>query len=163
MKTFKREIEYPTLILLCIAALLVLVILGGTLWAFGSGRALSVGSSRMREADQRAIGSLLPETEALFSDMGILRARTADKNPIVIVISPVFPYGAQDLPFREELVSKNRSMRVAVLDWFSSRTLKEISSLGEDRVKVELIERINSLLVLGKIDRLWFSDYMVLD
>ena len=61
------------------------------------------------------------------------------------------------------MTGKTRAIRRVILEWFASRKLEEIVSLGEKQVKAALIEEINNLLVLGSIEYLYFSDYLVLD
>ena len=45
----------------------------------------------------------------------------------------------------------------------ASRTLEEITSAGEKQVKDQLLEEINRLFVLGRINTLYFGDYLVLE
>jgi flagellar basal body-associated protein FliL len=163
MKNKYRKPDWLTISLLAVAALIVLVIVTGTAWALATGRVRSLSSEDLRDADLESIRTGAADGMAIFADVGVLRARTADKEMVVIVISPLFPYPSADIAFREELVSKNRAIRVAVLDWFSSHTLRELTGLGEERVKEALVTEMNELLVLGKITKVWFGEYMVLD
>ena len=48
------------------------------------------------------------------------------------------------------------------LDYFARHTQKEILSLGEKKVKEELLFKINEQLVMGKISALYFDDYIFL-
>ncbi|WP_255944972.1 flagellar basal body-associated FliL family protein [Brucepastera parasyntrophica] len=54
-------------------------------------------------------------------------------------------------------------MRSIILDWFSRRTLAEITGMGEAKIKQELIQEINRDLVLGQVSVLYFEQFMVLD
>lgn len=163
--------RFASLVLLIIALFLVFIIASGTVWACvrGSG---SKGSSSgkplfSRTADSSAIEAARNAGEsaktALFSDIGPLRAATADGDGTVIVLEPHFPYPADDIAFREELVKKTRTARAWILDWFASRSVRELKSLGEEGVKKAIIDGVNGLLVLGSLDTVWFSEFMVLD
>jgi len=70
--------------------------------------------------------------------------------------------GMDDLAFREELVQKTRILRTSILGWFAAHSLSEINKLGEAGVKRELLVVINANLVLGRIEILYFDDFMVL-
>lgn len=178
--------RFASLVLLVIVVFLVFIIASGTVWACtrpsGSrGAAVSQSGKRlfspgddaaaiksaqdaasdMTAGESTAAGS--SAAEALFSDVGLLRAATADKDGTVIVIQPYFPYPGDDVAFREELVKKTRAIRACVLDWFASRTVREVKKLGEAGVKRALLDAVNGILVLGSLDTVWFSEFMVLD
>ena len=157
-------------VLLIIAALIVLVIVVGTLWAFAGGHVT------IRSAEGRSLSPVMddPDAEsvlrgdesgatAVYTDLGTIRAPTGDSRPVTIVITAYYPYPAGDSAFEEELVAKNRAIRRIFLEWFASRSLEEITSLGEKEVKAQLLEEINRLFVLGRIDVLYFGDYLVLE
>lgn len=165
-----RPFGFLSLVLAIIVVFLVFIIVSGTFWAFSHDAARSRGESRSLFAGGK--GNPVPEDviaadpagkTAIFADIGTLRAATADKNVVTVVIMPFFPYPSDDVPFREELVQKSRTIRTFILDWFHVRTVKELGKLGEREVKAALIDGINSLLVLGKIDALYFSEYMVIE
>jgi flagellar protein FliL len=158
---------FPSVILLILLAFVASMIAVGTVWAFASGkraqseRSLFAGG-KPNPSPEEVVASSGGAT-AVFADIGPLRAATADKRPVTIVITPFMPYKADDLAFREELVKKTRAMRSFILDWFRSRTVGEIGRLGEAGVKESLVDGINGMLVLGSIDSLYFGEYMVLE
>jgi flagellar basal body-associated protein FliL len=153
---------------------LVLFIAVGSIWSFATGRARpgasSVSSSKTlfdngkkNPAPAAVSSSDVTGKTAVFPGIGLLRAATADKKPVTIVVSPFIPYPSDDIPFGEELVSKTMAMRASVTGWFRARTIKEIKKLGEAGVKKQLIDAINSHLVLGKISSIYFEEYLVLE
>lgn len=163
-----------SLCLAIVAAALVLFIAIGTVWGFASGRARLGANRKPAERNLFVGGKRNPAPEevaardgsgktAIFADIGVLRAATADARPVTIVVSPFLPYPADDVPLSEELVSKNRANRAAIAGWFRSHTLKEITRLGEDGVKRELLELVNANLVLGKLQSMYFEEYMVIE
>lgn len=162
MNSSGRRVE---LMLAFVAAILVVVLAAGTVWAFASGRARPGSGSD--GAGQNLYGGDVPKPDpdgktALFGDIGVLRAKTADSEPVSVVVSPFIPYPSDDLAFREELVQKTRIFRTSILGWFAAHSLSDIRKLGEDGVKRELIAVINANLVLGKIGILYFDEFMVL-
>ena len=181
-----RKGDFASTVLLAVAAAIFLCIVSVTVWAFASGKAHPGSRSRFQDrsdstpsgaAGGRALfdgGAHNPAPDkvlaadasgktAIFADIGLLRARTADSAPITVVLSPFIPYPSDDVAFREELVSKTRSMRSLILDWFAARKIGEIDALGEKKVKQSLIDGINSLLVMGKIDTVFFEEYFVIE
>lgn len=163
--------RFLSIVLLIVAAFVVFIIASGTVWACvrASGTSASPTGKRLfsSKTDSAAIESALnadatPDA-ALFSDIGPLRASTTDGDGTVIVIQPYFPYPSDDIAFREELVKKTRTVRAGILDWFASRTVGEIKRLGEAGVKQAILDVVNGVLVLGKLDTVWFSEFMVLD
>lgn len=158
----QRKIEPIVFLLLVIALGLFVTIVAGTLFALASPkrRALPSHSGRSLLGSGAGQGEF---NKSLYGDLGLLRASTADIERYVIVISPWIPYPEDNIPFREELVSKKRAIRTLILRWFSERTLAEITEQGEEGVKAALIREINALLVLDKIEALWFSEYAVFD
>lgn len=167
----KRRMEAVTVVLLIVAVLLLAGIVAGTLWAFAGGhvriredggRSLFSLRSRDPAADDVVRGDASGNT-AVFTELGTLRAKTADEHTATVVVSVYFPYPANDLAFEEEITGKSRSIRRVVLEWFATRTLEEIDSMGEQGVKKALLGEINGLFVLGRIETLYFGDYMVFE
>ncbi len=156
--------------LLIVAATLTLVILTGTVWALanrGAAGGSSLKSGSNRDPSAALLSSGLVDGMAILADIGTLRIPMnrgrGDGLPVTVVLTPFLPYPADDIAFREELVSKTRSIRAAIRAWFSARTLEEIETLGESAVKDALLAEINGLLVLGSVGKLFFTEYMVLD
>jgi flagellar basal body-associated protein FliL len=174
----RKNSSFLTLCLVIVASALILFVVAGTIWAFASGKAHPgsglLGAKTRTERSLFAGGKKNPSKDevladnsgskaGIFADIGTLRAGTADKKPVTVIILPFFPYPPDDIAFREELVSKTRAMRSSIQNWFHSRTIKEISKIGEAGVKAELIKCINANLVLGQITTIYFDEYMVLE
>lgn len=150
-------------ILLLVAIAIFLIVLFGTAIAFISGNA-KPGDGLRKEDPSPA--SLIKETsneKAVFSQIGILRCRTADDPPIPLVISPYFPYPADDRPFYEELSKKKQKLQLLISDYIESYTMAELLNTGENAIKQDLIDIINMELVLGEIEFLYFAEYIFLE
>ncbi len=98
-----------------------------------------------------------------FTLLGVLRTGTRDDPSIPVVVEPWFHYDSSDVPFYQELQQKSRKIRTVVTDYFPRYTKEELQRMGEQTVKEQLLTAINSLLVLGKIERLYFNDFAFLD
>jgi flagellar FliL protein len=130
-----------------------------TIIAFASGKA-SLGKN-MRKADPSP--DQFTSDEAVFTGFQQLRFATSDNPPVPVIITPYFTYQNGDTELNEELNMKMRHFRTVFSDYFSAHTQQELLELGEQTIKAELTEQINSELVLGKIKNLYFSEYIFLN
>lgn len=100
-----------------------------------------------------------------FTSLGQIRtASKPDKNgkKTVIVVNAYLEYADNDADFYEELDKNTLKIRNLVSQYFSSFTLEELNSKGEDKINAELLKTINSVLVLQKIQKIYFVDYLFL-
>ena len=105
--------------------------------------------------------------EDAFIDMGQIRvfskkAEGEESSPLVVV-SPWFSYPEGDKQLYEELSSKEKQIKAVVAGYFAALTMDETRCKGEAHVKEELLEIINSNLVMGKIRAVYFNDYIFID
>jgi flagellar basal body-associated protein FliL len=80
-----------------------------------------------------------------------------------VVLTAVFPYHPGDRPFSEELVSRIREFRNITSGYFAALPVEELRRRGESAVKEELLSRYNAVLRLGKIEVLYFNDFMIIE
>ncbi|MDR0476147.1 MAG: flagellar basal body protein FliL [Treponema sp.] len=97
----------------------------------------------------------------VFTGIGRLRLSTADS--VTVILSVNFPYPDKDKAFSEELVSRIGDFRAAAAEYFRRLSAVELRSADESIIKADLLDMFNSLLRLGKIDSLFFSDYRILE
>lgn len=152
--------------LLVLTVLLVLILLGGTLYALAfhdpasgplnGGPAPSPGPARMAPA-------LPVPGESIFTGIGRIRANTADPEPGTVILFITFPYTPEDRAFSEELASKVGNFRDIARDYFASHSEGELRDKAEEAVKGELLQRYNAILRLGRIDALYFNDFMIIE
>jgi flagellar basal body-associated protein FliL len=148
-------------ILIAVALALVLVILGGTLYALFS-RPAPVPQAAPPAPSPEDPGASSPETESrIFTGLGRLRISTAGSG--MVILSVTFPYYPGDRPFAEELASQVRPLREITTAYFTSLSPDELRLKDEALIKEELLDRYNAALRLGRIEVLYFNDYMVLD
>ncbi|MFQ3547663.1 MAG: flagellar basal body-associated FliL family protein [Termitinemataceae bacterium] len=147
-------------ILLLIAALLILLILAGTIYAVLRPR-LPSGSAPKNTSSSATNSIAAPGP--LFTGLGRIRSASADPNPATIIVSVVFPYPADDSAFTEELLSHLEEFKSITRTMFSRYTTAELNRMGEDAIKTELLKRFNGLLRLGSIEVIYFNDYLIIE
>jgi flagellar basal body-associated protein FliL len=165
-------------ILLIILCLLVAAILGGTVFAFVSGKVgpaqktaapasgLAAGTAPATTGTVGATGAAgTGSTAALasnqaFASLGQLRAQT--KDGATVVVSIAFPYNPQDKAFAEELSGKLDSFRNITGSYFEGLEAAKINTSNDGGVKNDLLKLFNAQLRLGRLQALYFSDYMLL-
>ncbi len=150
-------------ILLLIAGSIVIIVIFGTAIAFISGSAKPGKSLRKEDPSPTVLTKKSDDSTSVYSQIGLLRCSTADTPSIPVVVNPYFPYPTADTAFYEELFKKNQKLRYIFTNYFETYTQQELLAAGEDVIKKALIERINAELVLGKIDELYFSEYIFLE
>lgn len=162
---YTEGIDIPVLILLVIAALLVLGILAGTLYAFAAGiwPADGAETAGSRTGNGAAVsGAEIPDTAYL--DLGRLRIALAPEAPeqhaAVLLVKAVLPYPAADGPFQEELARKLPDIRQTIRDSLSQKTLAEIRAAPEEELKNGLLDNIRKLLVLGSPQEIFFEEFI---
>lgn len=110
--------------------------------------------------------SLLQKNNAAFDLIGLLRITTKiDKDQIrhVLVVNPWLEYDESDTQLYEELDRKLVAVKAVFSAYFSSKTKDELVSMTEEQIKNEILSQINSNLVLGKISKIYFKDYIFLN
>lgn len=110
--------------------------------------------------------SLLTKENAPFDMIGQLRITSKigeDEKRHVLVLCPWLEYNKKDRELFEELDRKLVSIKSIFTVYFSSRTKEEVLSLSEEEIKQELLSEINANLVLGKVEKIYFKDYIFLN
>jgi flagellar basal body-associated protein FliL len=142
--------------LLALALTLALVIVGGTVYAL---------AFRPKSAPAPSSGpapSASPDA-AIFTGLGRLRCPTAEPNAALVILQPSFPYFPGDRPFSEELTLRLRDFRSLTAAYFASLKAEELRRKGEAEVKEDLLAKYNALLRLGRIELLYFNEYMLIE
>lgn len=170
-----------TKILGAVAILIAIAIVGGSVVAFATGKARPGASLRTIEMPPADENETSPKSNpkmvtqspndaslATFTGIKQIRALTKanpqDENDIgtPVVITPWFTYPKDDTAFHEELARKSGTMSSIIVGYFADRTEAELLDSGERGVKNDLLDLINTQLVLGKINEIYFTDYLFL-
>jgi flagellar basal body-associated protein FliL len=112
-----------------------------------------------------------PDNEKLaaFTGLGRIRAVTKPNQKkkesagIPVVITPWFSYPDGDTEFYEELSRKSTAMKALIAQYFAQYTEDQLRSTGEEKIKSDLLDQLNSRFSLGKITAIYFSDYIFLE
>ena len=96
-----------------------------------------------------------------FTGIGPLRIPTADPQPGTVIIFTLFDYNPEDKAFSEELTLRIRDFREMLTEYIGSFSVNDLYNQGEEILKVEIMRRFNEILKLGKINTLYFSDFMI--
>ncbi len=148
-------------ILLAVAAGILLGVIAATA-VFVRGKKVSPGAGLRKIESQ----SLLKKDSASFDLIGLLRITTKigdDDIRHVLVVNPWIEYDKNDSELYEELDRKLVGIKAIFTSYFSSRTKDEILSTAEEQIKNEILAQINSNLVLGKIQKIYFKDFIFLN
>lgn len=162
----EKRVNSLNKILLLIIVLILFVFFSITLIGFLSGNAKFKKNLRKIEPIPENV-EVMQKKSVPFAGLGRIRCSTKPENEnsinIPVVISPWFNYNSEDLQFYEELSKKSGLLKAVVVSYFSENTKSYFLKIGEKSVKSELIKRMNEKLVLGKIQELFFSEYIFLD
>jgi len=175
----KREIDIQgnTLIILyriivVLMLLLVVLLITGSMYAvlrsrdsgplFRIGGGKGGGSVQDGGAAIREGGGDGDNPYNIFSGIGKMRIQNADK-AAVIIISISFPYKAEDRPFTEELASHIGEFRSIATNYFAGLPGDKLAKLDEEQAKADILRQYNALLRLGRIETLYFGDFMIME
>ena len=111
----------------------------------------------------QVITSKMVEEGQTFTGIGPIRVPTNDPQPGMVIIFVTYIYYPNDRAFSEELVLRVKDFRQIITDYFSSFLTSELQVMGEDTIKLELLQQFNSILRLGKIETLYFSDFIIVE
>jgi flagellar basal body-associated protein FliL len=134
---------------------LALLIAGGTMYGVF-----------FKTAPKKNVQSAVPQTPGpgqgqVFTGIGQIRISTADPGGGTVILSVSFVYYPEDKAFSEELAMKVREFREIIMDYFGSFSGADLQKQDEESIKAELLLRFNAILRLGRIESLFFSDFMI--
>jgi len=143
--------------LLILALCLVFIFAGGTVYSILRNDPPPVQG----KPDQHNIH--INANDQIFSGIGRLRLPVSGSHAATAILSISFPYVPEDRPFSEELAARIGNFRTIAGEYFLSFELAEIKRKGEEEIKIELLDRFNNILRLGKIEILYFNDFMIIE
>jgi len=138
--------------LLVLIFLLLGILLGGSVYGL-----FFKGKEQKPPAENPSAGA------DTFTGIGRLRVSTREPNPATVIVHIAFPYPAEDREFARELALKVKDFRAIGMDYLSSLSIQELRDRDEQDIKTDLLDRFNAILRLGRIERLDFIDFMILE
>ena len=104
-----------------------------------------------------------------YYEIGNIRIVTPSEEPeneqegCVLVVNPWLSYAEGDTVFYEEIARKRGVIKGICTTYFPERSKNHLLSITEKKVEQELIELINAQLSLGKVQDVYFTDYIFLE
>ena len=152
----KRKFTLNSFLYFCIFLILLIIIIG-TFLVF----MVDLFSAKKSDVKSTVTEQIQFDNQEIYKKLGKIRTVTRDGIPIVV--SPYFPFEKDDTEFYEEISVKNESIKSMISGFFVNYTLDELKSKGENFVKLELLKKINSNLVLNQIKEIYFEEYVFFD
>lgn len=81
----------------------------------------------------------------------------------VAVVEPCLSFSKENNSLYEELLQKQLKIKEEISMHISQFSREDLKSKGEMLIKDELVDRINSLLVMGRIDSIYFKKFIYID
>lgn len=159
------------IILICI---LIGIIFAGTLYAFiNKADSDSVASQQMtltpmpETSEIQSLNKKDDTERSTYTGFGTIRAVTkieeGEDFGSALVLTPWFSYIGNNTEFYEELSRKRVPLIGVFTSYFSSKTYNQFQKMSEEKIKADLLELINSQLSLGKIEQIYFTDFIFLN
>ena len=142
--------------IICIIAI-GLIIAGGTIYWLLSHKGLQ--KRELPNAGQD--DSSKAEDRQIFTGIGQMRVSTTDPQPGMVILFVSFVYYPSDKAFSEELVLRIGEFRNIITGYIGSFSISELQKQDEESIKGELLSRFNAILRLGKIETMFFTDFMI--
>ena len=139
-------------VLAVMIAALSVVLITGTTWGL-------LTNAPARKKARQAVPTALAAS-GVYDGIGRIRAATVDG--AVAIIHVAFPYDAQDRQFREELAAKRLDLKAAAKNFLTGHTAADLHPSRENTLKAALRDTLNSILVLGRIEELYFAEFEVI-
>lgn len=154
-------------LLIVIVVLVFLILIGGGLGAF---LLLSGGDDSSRAPQQQVASQGKRITSKRSENLLTIGPMYPMKQFIVNLLSESgnrFLKTSLDIELSDETLSaemdaKQAAIRDIIIRTLSSKTFEEVSTMkGKDKLKDELVERINQVLADGQIRNIFFTDFVV--
>lgn len=160
-------------ILSIIVIILLITIFAGTVFALLKNKK-SFQKQKQLISQGKAVSLMAPKNDNQFSyfNLGSLRVLTKPENDslqetqnmgTVLLVTPWISYPSDDTIFFEEISRKKTVISGIIQDYFSDYSKLELLTQTEVKIEENLIKEINNHLSLGKIQQIYFTDYIFLD
>ena len=160
-------------ILSIIVIILLITIFAGTVFALLKNKK-SFQKQKQLISQGKAVSLMAPKNDNQFSyfNLGSLRVLTKPENNslqetqnmgTVLLVTPWISYPSDDTIFFEEISRKKTVISGIIQDYFSDYSKLELLTQTEVKIEENLIKEINNHLSLGKIQQIYFTDYIFLD
>ena len=161
-------------ILSIIVIILLITIFAGTVFALLKNKK-SFQKQKQLISQGKAVSLMAPKNDNQFSyfNLGSLRVLTKSENDslqeteqnmgTVLLVTPWISYPSDDTIFFEEISRKKTVIAGIIQDYFSDYSKLELLTQTEVKIEENLIKEVNNHLSLGKIQQIYFTDYIFLE
>ena len=160
-------------ILSIIVIILLITIFAGTVFALLKNKK-SFQKQKQLISQGKAVSLMAPKNDNQFSyfNLGSLRVLTKPENDslqetqnmgTVLLVTPWISYPSDDTIFFEEISRKKTVIAGIIQDYFSDYSKLELLTQTEVKIEENLLQKINSHLSLGKIQQIYFTDFIFLE
>ena len=160
-------------ILSIIVIILLITIFTGTVFALLKNKK-SFQKQKQLISQGKAVSLMAPKNDNQFSyfNLGSLRVLTKPENDslqetqnmgTVLLVTPWISYPSDDTIFFEEISRKKTVIAGIIQDYFSDYSKLELLTQTEVKIEENLIKEVNNHLSLGKIQQIYFTDYIFLE
>ena len=160
-------------ILSIIVIILLITIFAGTVFALLKNKK-SFQKQKQLISQGKAVSLMAPKNDNQFSyfNLGSLRVLTKSENDslqetqnmgTVLLVTPWISYPSDDTIFFEEISRKKTVIAGIIQDYFSDYSKLELLTQTEVKIEENLLREINSHLSLGKIQQIYFTDFIFLE
>jgi len=151
----KSESEQRFINFSAIAALiLIVVLLAGTAIAYATGLPSKKANAQNRMLEARNVNN-----ETLYS-LGTIRAQSSDDTTVVATVTLV-SY-ADSIELKDEFTQNEARVKDSLVSFFTLKNSTELDTAYEQRIKKEILDRVNALFILGKFDAVYLSDFALI-
>ncbi len=98
-----------------------------------------------------------------YGNVGEIRGRTADEVPTTVMVEVKLGYPQQDKQMQTELIARTPQIRDIIRQFFTSKRSSELRPENEDNLKLELRDKINDILTAGKVRKVIFDSFTVVE
>lgn len=178
MKLYKPErnreeiVEFINKILLIVIGVIAGIILLGTIIGFfvkGGKPGKNLRTPDPEPTEIENLNKQRNEQNAAFTEIKTMRivttsdATNPDDHGATLVLTPWISYPEENTEFYEELSRKRQLISGTITSYFSTKSKNQILSTSEDEIKQDIMNDLNNQMTLGKIEQLYFTDYLFLD
>lgn len=105
-----------------------------------------------------------PSTYTYFDLIGQIRTRTSDITAYSVIITPLVGYDSDlNTTVGSELTAKVAPLTDLIRNYFSRKTVEELTPDQEDILKEEIKNLINGTLSSGKVESIIFTEFQVIE
>ena len=170
-------------ILSIIIVILLITILTGTFFALSKNKK-SVKKQKQLISQGKAVSLMAPKNDNQYSYFNLVSQSivTSPENPqkknpdsshndisqdlqmgTILLVTPWISYPSDDTIFFEEISRKKTVITGIIQDYFSNYSKQELLAQTEVKIEENLLREINSHLSLGKIQQIYFTDFIFLE